>query len=47
MAKDYKTVLSNAKDEFVEKRSRLIGYCTPVACEQESVAFIYEKRSAH
>lgn len=33
MAKDYKTVLSNAKDEFVEKRSRFIGYCKPVTCE--------------
>ena len=37
MAKDYKTVLSNAKDEFVEKRSRFIGYCKPVTCEQEAV----------
>ena len=45
MAKDYKTVLSNAKDEFVEKRSRFIGYCKPVTCEQEAVDFINEKRS--
>lgn len=37
MAKDYKTVLSNAKDEFVEKRSRFVGYCKPVTCEQEAV----------
>ena len=44
MAKDYKTVLSNAKDEFVEKRSRFIGYCKPVTCEQEAVDFINEKR---
>ena len=43
MAKDYKTVLSNAKDEFVEKRSRFIGYCKPVTCEQEAVDFINEK----
>lgn len=42
MAKDYKTVLSNAKDEFVEKRSRFIGYCKPVTCEQEAVDFINE-----
>ena len=47
MAKDYKTVLSNAKDEFVEKRSRFIGYCKPVTCEQEAVDFINEKRSEH
>lgn len=42
MAKDYKTVLSNAKDEFVEKRSRFIGYCKPVTCEHEAVDFINE-----
>ena len=47
MAKDYKTVLSNAKDEFVEKRSRFIGYCKPVTCEQEAIDFINEKRSEH
>lgn len=47
MAKDYKTVLSNAKDEFVEKRSRFIGYCKPVTCEQEAVDFINEKRSEY
>ena len=47
MAKDYKTVLSNAKDEFVEKRSRFIGYCKPVTCEHEAVDFINEKRSEH
>ncbi len=47
MAKDYKTVLENASDEFVEKRSRFIGYCKPVKTEQEAVDFINEKRSEH
>lgn len=47
MVKDYKTVLENAKDEFVEKRSRFIGYCKPVATEKEAVDFINEKRSEH
>lgn len=47
MAKDYKTVLEYASDEFVEKRSRFIGYCKPVKTEQEAVAFINEKRSEH
>ena len=37
LAKDYKTVLENASDEFVEKRSRFIGYCKPVKTEQEAV----------
>lgn len=45
--KNYKTVLKNASDEFVEKRSRFIGYCKPVKTEQEAVAFINEKRSEH
>lgn len=47
MAKDYKTVLENAGDEFVEKRSRFIGYCKPVKTEQEAIDFINEKRSEH
>lgn len=47
MAKDYKTVLENASDEFVEKRSRFIGYCKPVKTEQEAIVFINEKRSEH
>lgn len=47
MEKDYKTVLENASDEFVEKRSRFIGYCKPVKTEQEAIDFINEKRSEH
>lgn len=47
LAKDYKTVLENASDEFVEKRSRFIGYCKPVKTEQEAIGFINEKRSEH
>ena len=47
LAKDYKTVLENATDEFVEKRSRFIGYCKPVKTEQEAIDFINEKRSEH
>lgn len=47
MAKDYKTVLENASDEFVEKRSQFIGYCKPVKTEQEAIDFINEKRSEH
>jgi uncharacterized YigZ family protein len=47
MAVDYKTVLQSAKDEFVEKRSRFIGYCKPVTTEKEAVDFINEKRAEH
>ena len=44
---DYKTVLNEAKAEFIEKRSRFIGYCKPVTTEQEAIDFINEKRSQH
>ena len=47
MSKDYKTVSREAKGEFVEKRSRFIGYCKPVTTEQEAVDFINQKRSVH
>ena len=47
MNKDYKTVAREASDEFVEKRSRFIGYVKPVRTEEEAVAFINQKRSEH
>lgn len=47
MPSDYKTVQYEAKGEFVEKRSRFIGYCKPVKTEQEAVEFINSKRSEH
>lgn len=40
-------MLENASNEFVEKRSRFIGYCKPVKTEQEAIDFINEKRSEH
>jgi len=47
MSSDYKTVQFEAKGEFVEKRSRFIGYCKPVKTEQEAVEFINSKRTEH
>lgn len=47
MIEDYKTVRTAAQDEFTEKRSRFIGYCTPVATEAEATAFISRIRSKH
>ncbi|MCH5297896.1 MAG: YigZ family protein [Ruminococcus sp.] len=47
MSSDYKTVQFEAKGEFVEKRSRFIGYCKPVTTEQEAVEFINSKRAEH
>ena len=47
MSKDYKTVRREANDEFVEKRSRFIGYVKPVSTEEEATAFISQIRSRH
>lgn len=43
----YKTVLKEANDEFVEKRSRFIGYCKPVATEEEALDFINRIKTKH
>lgn len=37
---EYITVKHEAADEFVEKKSRFIGYCCPVSTEKEALAFI-------
>ena len=47
MNKDYKTVSKEACAEFVEKRSKFIGYCKPVKTESEAIEFINQKRSEH
>lgn len=47
MSADYKTVQFESKGEFVEKRSRFIGYCKPITTEQEAVDFINSKRAEH
>ena len=47
MNKDYKTVSREASAEFVEKRSKFIGYCKPVKTESEAIEFINQKRSEH
>lgn len=47
MDKFYKTVKAYASDEFVEKRSRFIGYCKPVKTEDEAVEFINKFKKEH
>lgn len=47
MDTSYKTVKTENHDEFVEKHSRFIGYCKPVATEQEAVDFINIIRKKH
>ena len=44
---EYKTVEKEAKDEFIEQRSRFIGYVKPVTTEEEAVEFINQKRQQH
>ena len=47
MAKDYVTVERQAQDEFIERRSKFIGYVKPVKTEAEALDFINEIRSRH
>lgn len=44
---EYRTIAQAAQDEFVEKRSRFIGYARPVQTEEEAQAFIAEIKSRH
>lgn len=43
----YKTVLYESSDEFVEKKSRFIGYVKPVKTQDEAMQFINEIKSKH
>ena len=44
---DYLTLEKEACDEFVEKRSRFIGYAKPVKTQEEAMDFINSIRSKH
>ncbi len=43
----YQTIEKEAADEFIEQRSRFIGYVKPVVTEQQALDFINEKRQKH
>lgn len=45
MQREYYTVLNAAQDEFIERKSRFIGYIKPISCEEEAIAFINEIKS--
>ena len=47
MDMSYKTIEKEAQDEFVEQRSKFIGYVRPVKTEEEALAFIEEKKKLH
>lgn len=44
---EYKTIQKSGSAEFVEKRSRFIGYSCPVRTEEEATAFIKSIQSKH
>ena len=45
--KEYKTVEFENSDEFVEKKSKFIGYVKPVKSQEEAVSFINSIKSKH
>ena len=45
--KEYKTVEFESQDEFVEKKSRFIGYVKPVKTQEEASEFINLIKSKH
>ena len=47
MQAEYTTLAGYGEDEFVEKRSRFIGYAAPVSTEAEAVAFVNSIRERH
>ena len=47
MQAEYTTLADYGTDEFVEKRSRFIGYAKPVTTEEEAIAFVNEIRAQH
>ena len=44
MPAGYKTVAREAADEFIEKKSRFIGYVKPVTTEQEALAVVAARK---
>jgi len=44
---EYKTIREYAFDEFIEKRSRFIGYIKPAATEHQALEFINEIKARH
>lgn len=47
MPESYKTILAQSSGEFIERKSRFIGYCMPVEEDKNAVDFINSIRSKH
>ena len=43
----YLTIKQRASDEFIEKKSRFIGYICPVTTEEQAISFVNEIRKKH
>lgn len=43
----YKTIKNESQDEFIEKKSRFIGYVKPVKTQQEALDFISKIKTKH
>ncbi|MCQ2486047.1 MAG: YigZ family protein [Clostridia bacterium] len=44
---EYRTIGCEASDEFIERKSRFIGYVKPVTTQEDAVTFINEIKSKH
>ncbi|MBQ3151667.1 MAG: YigZ family protein [Clostridia bacterium] len=44
---EYRTIRQASSDEFVEKKSRFIGYICPVTTQEEALDFIQKIKSKH
>lgn len=44
---EYTTIHDRAQDEFIERKSRFIGYIAPVETEEEALAFIAQIKKKH
>ena len=47
MAEEYVTIQGEARDEFIERKSRFIGFIRHVETEAEALSFIQEIRQKH
>lgn len=44
---EYKTIIDEAEDRFIEKKSEFIGYIAPCTTEEQAIAFIEKIRTMH
>lgn len=47
LLKSYETILTDASDEFIERKSRFIGHIAPAKTEEEALAYLAEIRAKH